>query len=253
MSQATVEQVKALLARLGRDLLRVSATEFEEKAPSDLVTEHDRRIEAEIRTVLPTLWEGSVVVGEESGGETDLFTWWVDPIDGTTNFVHGWGRSALSVALWRGDEPILAVVHDPYREETFWAESGKGAWLEEQRLRVSPCSDLRGALLCTGFAPEPKAQWELCRRLAERSHGIRVSGCASLDFAYVACARCDAFLEMDLKAWDVAAGLLLVLEAGGVVTDYSGRVGGLASGNFVVSSEHLLSSLLREIESVGLR
>lgn len=253
MSQTTIDAVEELLTRLGAALLGGRRREFEEKAPRDLVTELDRRLEDEIRRALPRLQKGSVVVGEEAGGEAAEWTWWVDPIDGTTNFVHGWPRSALSVALLNHDRPALAVVHDPYRGETFRAEAGNGAWLGGRPIRVSGCSDLSRALLCTGFAPEPASQWELCRRLQSKCHGLRVSGCASLDFAYVACGRCDGFWEVDLKAWDVAAGLLLVREAGGAVADFLGNEAHLYSQNFVVATKDLMPPLLREIREAGLQ
>lgn len=254
MSHSIIDAVIELLSELGKRLRKEPRTGFEEKAPRDLVTELDRRLEDEMRQALPEFLPGSVVVGEERGGVSAEWTWWVDPIDGTTNFVHGWPRSALSVALLQGNRPQLAVVHDPYRRETFRAEAGKGAWRGEERLRVSGCRELPEALLATGFAPQPPAQWELCRRLQNKCHGLRVSGCASLDFAYVACGRSDGFWEMDLKPWDVAAGLLLVREAGGVVTDFAGASAHLHSENFVATTSALILPLLEEIRAsrVGL-
>lgn len=252
MSETIVDSLSALLADLGQRLKKSTDRAYTEKAKADLVTELDAEIEREIRAVLPTLKPGSSVIGEEDGGTTAEWTWWVDPIDGTTNFIHRWPRSALSVALCHHGKPQIAVVHDPYQEETFSAIAGSGARLFDHRCRVSGCSDLKGALLGTGFAPQPESQWELCRRLQACSHGIRVSGCASLDLCYVACGRSDGFFEVDLKSWDVAAGLLLVREAGGVVTDFKGEPATLDSGNFIATTPGLLPHLVDEIKKVGL-
>ena len=212
-----------------------------------MVSELDQRLEATLRQALPPLWPGSVVVGEEEGGSPAEWTWWVDPLDGTTNCVHGWPRSAISVALYHHTAAELAAVHDPYLQETFWAVRGGGAWCGKTRLQLSSYHDLSTALLCTGFAPEPAAQWEVCRELQTVSRGVRVSGCASLDLAYVAAGRVQAFWEVDLKAWDVAAGLLLVSEAGGQSYDLQGRPAHLASGDYLACAPGLSQTLLSQL------
>ena len=252
MSDKIVREVVSFLEEVGSSIRQARQLVVSEKAPADLVTDLDKELEQKIRGFLPTLKPGSVVVGEEFGGSPAEWTWWVDPLDGTTNCVHGWPRLAVSVALYHHHEAELAAVRDPYLEESFWAAQGQGAWLGKKRLQVSEEIPLNQALLCTGFAPEPLAQWELCRRLQAASRGIRVSGCASLDFAYVAAGRADAFLEVDLKAWDVAAGMLLVREAGGVVTDYTGKAATLESGNFIAAQPSLAETILHEIRDCGL-
>jgi myo-inositol-1(or 4)-monophosphatase len=180
-----------------------------------LVTDLDLELERSFRPYLTELVPGSTMMGEEEGGQRSEWTWWLDPLDGTTNFVHGWPRSAISIALYRNDEAHLGVIHDPYLKETFWAQRGEGSWCGSLRLQVSACHQLQKALIATGFAPDPPEQWEICRQLQTNCHGMRVSGCAALDLAYVACGRVDAFWEVDLQPWDVAAGMLLVREAGG--------------------------------------
>lgn len=252
MPHAAVQRVLALLEQLGEHLPAPLALAVSEKEPANLVTDLDLFLEERLRKVLPTLWPGSVVVGEEGGGSPAEWTWWVDPLDGTTNRVHGWPRSAISVALYQGERAVLGAVRDPYLGESFWAVAGEGAWLGGRRLEVRSDISLVQALLCTGFAPEPPAQWELCRRLQGMSRGLRVSGCASLDFAYVAAGRVELFLELDLKAWDVAAGMLLVREAGGEVLDYRGAPARLSSGNFVAGSGALALQALAEIQRCGL-
>lgn len=221
-----------------------------EKPQAGLVSDLDRRLEARLRQALPPLWPDSVVVGEEDGGEPGEWTWWVDPLDGTTNCVHGWPRSAISVALYHRGEARFGAVHDPYLGETFWAVKGRGAWLGGQRLSLEPGAELGKALLCTGFAPEPLAQWEVCRRLHGLSRGVRVSGCASLDLAYLAAGRVQAFWEIDLKPWDVAAGLLLVGEAGGWVGDPRGGKATIHSGDFLLCAPGLERPLLDELKAL---
>lgn len=208
------------------------------------MSETDLALERELRAGLLTLLPHSVVRGEEEGGCAGDLTWWVDPLDGTTNFVHGWPRSAISLALYEHDQPWLAVTHDPFLRETYWAVRGEGAFLNGAPIRVSGVDELAGALLTTGFASEPPSQWDFCRELQAESRGVRVSGCCSLDCAYVAAARLEAYWEIDLKPWDVAAGLLLVREAGGVCFGRDGVPAGLFSQDFLFANAALGKGLL---------
>lgn len=235
---------------LGQRLVDTRSFGVRDKVGAGLVTDLDLELERELRAYLTELVPGSALIGEEEGGNSSEWTWWVDPLDGTTNFVHGWPRSAISIALYRNDEAHLGLVHDPYLKETFWAQKGEGCWCGGQRLQVGACNRLEKALLTTGFAPEPATQWEVCRQIQALSHGIRVSGCAALDLAYVACGRVDAFWEVDLKPWDVAAGLLLVREAGGVVSDLQGAPAGLHSANYLAANVGLSAQLLPHLASL---
>jgi myo-inositol-1(or 4)-monophosphatase len=239
-----VRDLFTFVSHQGQIMVESRGFRFEEKPGAGLVTDVDRALEKSLREYLLHLVPDSRVVGEEEGGEPGEWSWWLDPLDGTTNFVHGWPRSAISLALYRGSEAHLALVHDPYLAETFWAQRGEGAWSGATRLQVSRCAQLGQALLATGFAPHPPQQWVVCQQLQARSRGLRVSGCASLDLAYVACGRVDAFWEVDLQPWDVAAGLLLVGEAGGQVYDFEGRPAELSSSNFLACNPALSTPLL---------
>ncbi len=249
-AQGPLEDLIGFVEEQGQLMLQRPEFLVQEKAGAGLVTDLDRQLERSIRPFLSAMLPGSQVVGEEEGGQRAEWTWWLDPLDGTTNFVHGWPRSAISVALYQEDRPHWAVVHDPYQRETFWAVQGQGAWCGQQQLRVAQRACLSEALLCTGFAPDFPGQWELCKQLQSQSRGLRVSGCAALDLAYVASGRVDAFWEIDLKPWDVAAGILLVQEAGGQVLDFSGEVARVDSGNFLASHRDLCALLKERLRAI---
>jgi len=203
--------------------------EVEKKGSVDLVTEYDRKIEVFLKERL--LGYGLPVVGEESfEGEIPASAIFVDPIDGTTNFVHKLPFCAISVGVWIDGEPVEGVVYNPVLDELFWAKKGKGAWLNEEPIGVSGTDGLIDALVATGFpyakAEDPEALefvLESMRRLLPRTRDIRRFGSASLDLCYVAAGRFDAFFEMGLRPWDVAAGIVMVREAGGVVSNDRGE------------------------------
>lgn len=245
-----VTDLFGFVSQMGQRLISTRAFGVREKPGAGLVTDLDVELERGFRPFLTDLVPGSTLMGEEEGGQKGEWTWWLDPLDGTTNFVHGWPRSAISLALYRNGDAQLGMVHDPYLKETFWAQKGEGSWCGDLRLQVSSCSRLQDALLTTGFAPEPLEQWEVCRQLQKASHGVRVSGCAALDLAYVACGRVDAFWEVDLQPWDVGAGLLLVREAGGVVSNLQGQPAQLDSKNFLATSAALHPKLLASLASL---
>ena len=246
-----VTDLFGFVSQMGQRLIDTRAFGVREKPGAGLVTDLDLELERSFRPYLTELVPGSTLIGEEEGGQQAEWTWWLDPLDGTTNFVHGWPRSAISVALYRNDEAHLAVVHDPYLKETFWAQKGEGSWCGSLRLKVNACERLNNALLTTGFAPEPAVQWDVCRELQKTSHGMRVSGCAALDLAYVACGRVDAYWEVDLKPWDVAAGMLLVREAGGVVSNLAGQTARLDSKNYLATSVALQPALLEALHPLA--
>jgi len=197
------------------------------KRPSDLVTEADRQSEALIIGHLHRQFPHHGVVSEEGGGqkiESD-FCWYVDPLDGTTNFAHKFPVFCVTLGLAYRGEVIAGVVYDPVREEMFTAEKGSGAFLNGQRLHVSRTAKLADSLLATGFPPfdhNHDLNLQLFFLFTLRSHGIRRPGSAALDLCYVAAGRFDAFWELKLNPWDKAAGSLLVTEAGGRVSDLAG-------------------------------
>lgn len=216
----TAQQAGALLL----DELR-KPTQVEYKGEVDLVTAADRRSEAFIVDRLHTLFPQHTIIAEEGGGQEAKsdFRWYVDPLDGTTNFAHRYPVFCVSIALVEGDEVQVGAVHDPTRGETFHAARGQGAWLNQKRVQVSATGRLRESLLVTGFPSRKRHQspnFDYYQRLSLLSHGVRRDGSAALDLCYVASGRLDGFWELNLFPWDVAAGTLMVREAGGVVTDF---------------------------------
>ena len=230
---------------------------FSAKGPGDFVTSVDLRCEELLRRQLAALMPMADFWGEESGGNgaSRGFGWVVDPLDGTTNFLHSYPHSAISLALTRGAEILLAVIHDPYRRETFRAVKGEGAWLGNHRLRVSTADGLDQSLVATGLplsGPDDQAltaHYRAFQRICRRARGVRCDSCASLDLAYVAAGRFSAFWEVDLKPWDVAAGILLVTEAGGLVTDLRGQPldWRRPSGDYLVTNGLVQATMVEEL------
>ncbi|MGH9863126.1 MAG: inositol monophosphatase family protein [Candidatus Acidiferrales bacterium] len=230
----TAQQAGALLLDEFRAPAHGRPTLVEYKSGADLVTAADRLSEQFIVERLGTLFPSHAIVAEEGGGQgaRSAYCWYVDPLDGTTNFAHGYPFFSVSLALVAGDELLVAVVHDPVRGETFEAARGEGAWLNQKRIQVSKTERLAESLLATGFPSSKRHENPnilYYHRFTLISHGVRRDGSAALDLCYVACGRFDGFWELNLQPWDVAAGTLLVREAGGVVTDFNAipyRLGG---------------------------
>lgn len=231
------------------DLLAVQA-----KSPNDFVTEVDRAAEAAIIEVLRETYPQHGILAEESGESGDSeFQWIIDPLDGTTNFIHGFPQYAISIALAKNGVLEQAVIYDPTRNELFTATKGAGAFLNDRRIRVSKRTRLGESLIGTGF---PFRQFEhidaylgAFRELSQKTAGIRRPGAAALDLAYVACGRIDGFWEMGLQPWDMAAGALLIQEAGGLVSDFAGEGQYLATGNVVAGTPKVFAQLLPVIQA----
>ncbi len=236
------------------DLLTVNT-----KSPNDFVTEVDRLAEQAIIEVLTDSFPGHGILAEESGesgplgGEGSEFKWIIDPLDGTTNFIHGFPQYAVSIAQTKNGVLEHAVVYDPNNNELFTASRGSGAFLNDRRMRVSRRTRLNDSLIGTGF---PYRQFDnvdaylaMFKELTQKTAGIRRPGAAALDLAYVACGRLDGFWEMGLAPWDMAAGALLIQEAGGLVSDLSGEAAYLATGNVVAGSPKIFGQLLPIIQS----
>ena len=200
---------------------------FESKGEFDLVTEADRASEELIVERIRSHFPAHGIVAEEGGGHASQseFTWFVDPLDGTTNFAHSFPIFNVTLGMARGEEMIAGVVFDPMKNELFTAERGGGAYLNNRRIHVSSAKRLADSLSSTGF-PSRKRQHNaniyFYYQLAMASHGVRRTGSAAIDIAYVACGRLDFFWEFGLKPWDVAAGSLIVQEAGGRISDMHG-------------------------------
>jgi myo-inositol-1(or 4)-monophosphatase len=200
---------------------------FESKGEFDLVTEADRASEKLIVERLRSHFPSHGIVAEEGGGHASKseYTWFVDPLDGTTNFAHSFPIFNVTLGLARGEEMIAGVVFDPMKSELFTAERGGGAYLNNRRIHVSSAKRLADSLSSTGFPSRKRrhnANIYFYYQLAMASHGVRRTGSAAIDIAYVACGRLDFFWEFGLKPWDVAAGSLIVQEAGGRVSDMHG-------------------------------
>jgi myo-inositol-1(or 4)-monophosphatase len=212
---------------------------FELKGDYDLVTEADRASERLIVERLRNHFPTHSVVAEEGGGQegTSEYRWYVDPLDGTTNFAHGFPMFNVTLALERSGELIAGVIYHPIHEEMFTAEAGGGAYLNNRRIHVSKTSQVEDALVATGFPSRKRHEnvnVHFYYQLAMMSHGVRRAGAAALDLAYVACGRLDAFWEFGLNPWDMAAGVLLVREAGGTASDMHG-------GPFRLRGPHMLA------------
>jgi myo-inositol-1(or 4)-monophosphatase len=201
---------------------------FELKGDFDLVTEADRASERLIVQRLTALYPTHGIVAEEGGGHASAsgYIWYVDPLDGTTNFAHGFPIFNVTMGLERDGEMIAGVIYDPTRDELFTAEKGSGAALNGQKIHVSKATRLEDSLVATGFPSRRRhlnVNIHFYHQLAMATHGVRRGGSAAIDLAYVACGRLEAFWEFGLNPWDLAAGRLLVTEAGGMATDMKGH------------------------------
>jgi myo-inositol-1(or 4)-monophosphatase len=234
------------------DLLTVQS-----KSPNDFVTEVDQAAEAAIIEVLREAYPDHGILAEESGespaSADSEYQWIIDPLDGTTNFIHGFPQYAISIALAKSGVVEQAVVYDPTRNELFTATKGRGAFLNDRRIRVSKRTRLNESLIGTGFPyrqfDNVEAYLAMFRELIQKTAGIRRPGAAALDLAYVACGRLDGFWEMGLQPWDMAGGSLLIQEAGGLVSDLAGEGAWLETGNVVAGTPKVFGQLLPVIQA----
>lgn len=213
---------------ISRSMNRLHQLEVRSKDRNDFVTEVDLRAEKEIIETIRMSYPAHGFLAEESGRSgNDEYVWIIDPLDGTTNFIHGFPQFAVSLALQVRGRMECAVVYDPTRQELFTAARGHGAMLDDRRIRVSKQVGLEGALIGTGFPYRSNLQWleaymAMLREMTQQAAGIRRPGSAALDLAYVAAGRLDGFWEFGLAPWDTAAGTLLITEAGGLVGTFTG-------------------------------
>lgn len=222
---------------------------FELKGDFDLVTEADRASEQLIVERLRSYFPSHGIVAEEGGGHESPsdYRWYVDPLDGTTNFAHSYPVYNVTLALEQGNEIICGVIYDPTRQEIFTAERGSGAYLNHHRIQVSKASRLEDSLLATGF-PSRKRHLNInvhfYHQLAMLTHGVRRGGAAAIDLAYVACGRLDGFWEFKLNPWDMAAGSLMVREAGGRMSDMRGGPLSLRGAHVLANNGRLHEELV---------
>jgi len=241
----------------GRILLRhfdhVDTLDVKSKGLHDFVSEVDRSAEQEIIEVLRQSFPDHAILAEESGAHAgNDYQWVIDPLDGTTNYLHGLPHFSISIALKYRGRLEVGVVYDPIREEMFTASRGSGAQLNERKLRVTSRKELNQSLIGTGFPYRDfqhlDAYMGMFKDLATKAAGIRRPGSAALDFAYLAAGRNDGFWELGLSEWDMAAGVLIVREAGGIVTDIAGGDNYLKSGNVIAGGVKVHNAMLRTIK-----
>ncbi|HET7763554.1 MAG TPA: inositol monophosphatase family protein [Burkholderiales bacterium] len=249
----------AIINRAARDVEVLPVTR---KRHNDFVTEVDKAAEAAIIEILHRAYPDHSILAEESGatagsaGESE-YTWIIDPLDGTTNFIHGFPQYAVSIGLRHKGVLQQGVVYDPTKNELFTATRGRGAFLNERRIRVSKRAQLNEALIGTGFPFRDLMSLDeylgMFREITVRTAGIRRAGAAALDIAYVAAGRLDGFWEMGLSPWDMAAGALLVQEAGGLIGDFHGDAGYLESGRVVCGNPKVFAQLVQIVGPLAAR
>ncbi len=232
---------------------RIDTLNVREKSANDYVSEVDQAAEQAIINVLKRAYPDYAILAEESGShEGNDYQWIIDPLDGTTNYLRGVPQFAVSIALQHKDELQIAVVYDPLKDELFTAEQGAGAFLNGRRMRVNSPRGLKGALLGTGIPYKDQRYIDsylaMLKDLIVDAAGVRRPGSAALDLAWLAAGRFDGFWELGLASWDFAAGVLLVREAGGIVTDINGGNRYLETGNLIAAGPHLHAAMLKTIQ-----
>lgn len=242
---------------LVKDFREVENLQVSTKGPGDFVSKADRESERIIKEDLMGARPTYGWLGEETGGTPGVDPtrrWLVDPLDGTTNFLHGMPHWAISIALEHKGEIVSGVVYDPAKDEMFWAEKGAGAWMNDKRMRVSGRRTMSEAVFATGVPFGAKhtlpAMLQDLARLMPASAGVRRWGAASLDLAYVAAGRFDGYWEREVNAWDVAAGIILVREAGGTVSGIGENQNPLDSGTIISGNEGLFAPFRKIIQGI---
>jgi len=238
------------------NLGHISKKDIDQKRASDFVTRVDTESEQVIINEIKGEFPDHHFLAEESfkEAETDAYRWIIDPLDGTTNYIHQYPVFSLSIALEYKREIILGVVYDPLREELFTAEKGRGAFLNKRQIQVSTIHSLKDCLVTTGFPFRSKefidVYLKLFKNVFQKISDLRRAGSAALDLSYLACGRCEGFFEIGLSPWDIAAGIILIREAGGVVTDFGGGNEYLSTGNIVAGNPAVHKQLLKETRHV---
>ncbi len=233
----------------------ISSIKIEKKGHNNYVTELDKKAEKTIISIIKKAFPNHNILAEESGEEKNdsEYTWIIDPIDGTTNFIHNNPQYCVSIALKHLNKITHAVVFDPNRNDLYKAEIGKGAYLNDQRIRVTNTSNIQDSLIATGFPTYDMSQIDkyllIFKDMLLNTAGQRRFGSAALDLAYVAAGYLDGFWEFDLKPWDIAAGFLLVKEAGGMVTDFQEKQDFWKNGgNIVAANSKIIKQILNIVQ-----
>ena len=242
----------AVISRASFDL---DLLQVEKKAHNDFVTEVDKNAEAAIIDILKNAYPDHAILAEESGASDNLHdenenVWIIDPIDGTTNFIHGFPQYCVSIALQHRGQITQAVIYDPTRNDLFTASKGAGAYLNEKRIRVSKRTRIADGLIGTGFpfreteGPVMDEYMKMFRVMTQNCAGLRRPGSAALDLAYVAAGRLDGFFDKGLKPWDIAAGTLLITESGGIVGNFVGDSDYLYKGDVLAGNPKIFAQLV---------
>jgi myo-inositol-1(or 4)-monophosphatase len=251
MLNTAVKAARRAGAIIMRASQNVDVLTIHSKKHNDYVSEVDHAAEQAIVDVLLDAYPSHAILGEEFGaqGKSADYLWIIDPLDGTTNFLHGFPHYCISIALQHHGVLEQAVIYDPNRNDLFTASKGRGAFLNDRRIRVSRRARLQEALVGTGF---PFRHWAhldaylaMFRDMMQKTSGLRRPGSAALDLAYVACGWYDGFWELDLSRWDIAAGALIVKEAGGLVGDLEGNESWLETGNIVAGNPKIFAQMLQ--------
>ena len=238
---------------INRAALEGGGFEVRAKQRNDFVTKVDHAAEEAILDTVRKAYPDHAILAEESGAAAGKaeYEWVIDPLDGTTNFIHGFPQYCVSIAVRHRDALAHGVIYDPVKNELFTASKGRGAFLNDRRIRVSKCLRLGDALVGTGFPFKEVERIELyssqLKRIMQSTAGVRRAGAAALDLAYVACGRLDAFWELGLSPWDMAAGALMIQEAGGLVGDLGGEDGYLQSGEIACATPKIFPTLLEAL------
>jgi myo-inositol-1(or 4)-monophosphatase len=241
----------SIITRASED---IGSLTINDKGYNDFVTEVDLASEKEIIRVLKASYPDHAFLGEESGLSHQADSVWIiDPLDGTTNFLHGFPQYCISIALEEKGEITQAVIYDPNRNDLFTATKGQGAYLNQRRMRVSNKAKLKESILGTGFPfrdfQHLPVYLKIFEEVVRSTSGVRRPGSAALDLAYVAAGWFDGFFEINLSKWDIAAGGLLVTEAGGIVSDFSEKDGWIESGNIIATNPKIYEPLTKIIQS----
>jgi myo-inositol-1(or 4)-monophosphatase len=251
MLTVAVKAARRAASHIQRASLNLDIIKVEKKKANDFVTEVDRDAEQIIIETILEAYPKHAILAEESGAKGvggSEYEWIIDPIDGTTNFLHGHQQYCVSIALAVKGQIQQAVVYDPSRNDLFTASKGVGAFLNDRRIRVSRRIQMNECLIATGFPVTDMSYLDqylaMFKDILPKTAGIRREGSAALDLCNTACGRVDGYWEMNLKPWDIAAGALIVQEAGGIVTDLTGEDGWLDSGDVVAGSPKVLGQLL---------
>jgi len=256
MLNIAIQAARAASKIIIRHIDQLDKLEITEKAHNDFVTQVDKQSEAIIIETIRKAYPAHCILAEESGqydGNQNDFCWIIDPLDGTKNFLHGYPHFCISIALARKNITECALIYDPIRQDLFTATRGQGSYLNSRRIRVSDVKKMSGALIGTGFpyhhdAALSKSHLSIFETIFSTASSVRRGGAAALDLAYVASGKLDGFWEAGLQPWDIAAGALLVKEAGGAITDFSGSDFYLKNGNIVSGNMKIQKELLRIID-----